>query len=327
MGEDCKKEEEQPIDTSTTKIPPSFSTPFQIIKRRDYMDSIAKKSTQLYLLMQSAGTEIIRQEIMENKRFSVKGDESWDGFEYIYILKGELLYLENENILQEGDSIITQSLKRDYFFKTLTPVSLLYITNGSVFESQCEAMASLMALSKEVQEKDAYTENHCERLQEMAMHIGEELGLEEESFYPLIYGAYLHDIGKINVPEYILTKSGALSKEEWKIMKRHPSWGRHLILEKMKGFYVERASQIIYQHHERYDGRGYPEGLKGDEILQEAQIVSVADTFDAIISDRPYKEGLSIDTAIEEIKRGSGGQFHPEVVEAFLKIIERYPFS
>lgn len=316
--------EEKSSHSLLAPLPKPFTKEFQIITHGEYLDKIAKKSTQLYLLLQLSGVEIIRQDIESNRRFTLKGDEEWNGFEFIYILEGRLLYLERERVLEKGEIVITKGLSREYYFKTLSNVSLLYVTDASVFQTQCDLIENLLTLSKTVAEKDVTTESHCERLQELSMLIGEELRLHEDRLHHLIYGAYLHDIGKIRVPREILQKEGALSNEEWETIKMHPTWGRDIILEEMKGSYVEKVAAIVYQHHERYDGSGYPQRLKGDAILLEAQIVSIADTFDAITSDRPYKKKESVKRAIEEIERGAESQFHPMVVDAFLKVLEEY---
>lgn len=309
---------------SKTQILSNLTSQCFIRTSGQYLDKIAKKSTQLYLLLQIEGLEIIRQDIDENKRFVLYGEEGWDGFEFIFLLKGDLHYLEEDQMLKPGDFISTKALRKNYYFKTKTPVSLLYLTNASVFQSQTMMMENLISLTHEVEEKDPSTESHCHRLQELTMLIGEAMNLSDKSLFPLIYAAYLHDIGKIHVKKSILHKEGALSQGEWEIMKKHPQWGREIILEKMKGFFVEQTVAIVYQHHEHFDGKGYPQGLKGQEILVEAQIVSIADAFDAITSNRPYKKALSHKDAIEVIKKASGSQFNPLVVEAFLKVVDTY---
>lgn len=325
-GERAKERENEGDDPSSSvqKTKSSVIPQIHMQPHNSYLDKIAKKSTQLYLLFQEEDMEIIRQDIDENKRFILQGGEEWSGFEFIYILEGEMMYLKKDRLLRTGDFITTRDLKGQFFFKTVTPVRLLYFTKPSVFQSQSHIMANLLSLTKKAEKKDQQTESHCERLQDLAMRMGEELKIEETSFFPLIYAAYLHDIGKLYVPDEILKKKGALSNAEWRVIQKHPAWGRELILEKMTGFYVEKTARIVHQHHERYDGKGYPQGLKGDEIDMEAQIVSIVDSYDAITSDRPYKEALPVQQAIEEIKKASGVQFHPQVVAVFLQVIGEY---
>ncbi len=137
----------------------------------------------------------------------------------------------------------------------------------------------------------------------------------------LIYAALLHDIGKIGIPNYILKKSGPLTREEWQEIEKHPSAGR-AIIEKT---FLRDAGPIIEQHHERCDGTGYPFGLKGDEILIEARIIAVVDAFDAMSSDRPYRKALTNDEVIAELRRCSGTQFDPKVVEVLIDVVSAYP--
>jgi HD-GYP domain-containing protein (c-di-GMP phosphodiesterase class II) len=137
----------------------------------------------------------------------------------------------------------------------------------------------------------------------------------------LIYAALLHDIGKMGIPSQILKKTGPLTPEEWEEIRKHPSAGR-AIIEKT---FLKNAGPIIEQHHERYDGTGYPLGLKGDEILIEARIISVVDAFDAMSSERPYRKAMTNDEIIAELRRCSGTQFDPKVVEALIDVISAYP--
>jgi putative nucleotidyltransferase with HDIG domain len=135
----------------------------------------------------------------------------------------------------------------------------------------------------------------------------------------IIRGALLHDIGKIGIPDAILRKPGPLTEEEWTIMRQHPRIGYEML--KQIDF-LKQAVPIILHHHERFDGRGYPAGLAEDQIPLGARIFAVADTYDAITSDRPYRKGRSHATAVEEVRKGCGTQFDPLVVEALLSLPE-----
>ena len=128
----------------------------------------------------------------------------------------------------------------------------------------------------------------------------------------------LHDIGKIGIPESILDKPGKLTKEEYEIVKRHPEIGAE-ILSSIRQF--EEVVPAIRHHHERYDGRGYPDGLKGEEIPVMARIIAVADAFDAMLSKRPYRDALSLNSAVKELQRNKGSQFDPQIVDILLNII------
>jgi HD-GYP domain-containing protein (c-di-GMP phosphodiesterase class II) len=165
--------------------------------------------------------------------------------------------------------------------------------------------------------RDLNTGIHSTRLAEWALRVARKLGLPEADFHQLEVAALLHDIGKIGVPDAILKKQGKLTDEERALMNKHPeySWS---ILRLFPG--LERASLYALHHHESLDGKGYPAGLKGDEIPIGSRIVSVIDAYDAMISNRCYRRGLSHEEAVVRLEQGSESQFDPRVVRAFLEI-------
>jgi hypothetical protein len=178
---------------------------------------------------------------------------------------------------------------------------------------------TLSALARALDVRDSEVRGHSQRVTELALAIAEEMGISPESqeWQDLKHGALLHDVGKIGVPDAVLRKPDALDSQEWELMRRHPTLGHCLLFDVR---FLKGAADIALYHHERYDGTGYPKGLAGDAIPLGARIFAVADAFDAITSDRPYRPALSEEEACEEIRRGSGTQFDPQVVEAFLKL-------
>jgi putative nucleotidyltransferase with HDIG domain len=179
--------------------------------------------------------------------------------------------------------------------------------------------ATLEALLAALDTRDTETEGHSERVAAYTMLIAQQLNLPEEELQPIEHGALLHDIGKIGVPDHILYKPGPLTPEEWEIMKQHPVIGYKMC---MKIGMLRPAAPIVLHHHERWDGRGYPYGLNGAEIPLGARIFAIADTLDAMTSDRPYRKALSFAQAREEIERCAGSQFDPELVQVFLALPE-----
>jgi putative nucleotidyltransferase with HDIG domain len=177
---------------------------------------------------------------------------------------------------------------------------------------------TLKALARTVDAKSAWTAGHSERVLELSMRIADPLGLSPEEKQILHRGALLHDIGKVGIPNRILDKPGRLNNEEYDLIKLHPSIGAR-ILEPIDAY--KAAIPIVHQHHERYDGTGYPHGLGGENIHLGARILTVADVFDAMLSSRPYRIGLSLDDVVNTIKQGNGRQFDPKVVEAFLSVL------
>ena len=165
--------------------------------------------------------------------------------------------------------------------------------------------------------KDLNTGVHSTRLAEWALHVAGELGLDENALSDIEVAALLHDIGKIGIPDAILQKPAKLTDAEYDLMKKHPEYG-WAVLRHVPG--MERASLMILHHHESYDGKGYPAGLKGEEIPIGSRIVSVIDAFDAMVSSRPYREGLPFEEAERRLLQARGTQFDPEVVDRFLPL-------
>ncbi|HEV8535153.1 MAG TPA: HD-GYP domain-containing protein [Candidatus Limnocylindria bacterium] len=177
----------------------------------------------------------------------------------------------------------------------------------------------IAALLGSLAAKDRYTQGHSAATMQHGLAVAKSLGLGPDEMAAVNLGALFHDIGKIGIPEHILRKPSALTEEEWAEMKTHPIIGANLIGEVPN---LERIRPIVLAHHEHYDGSGYPNGLKGDQIPLAAQIISVADTYEAMTSTRPYRSALSHDDAVAELRRVSGTQLNPVVVEAFIRQLD-----
>jgi response regulator RpfG family c-di-GMP phosphodiesterase len=176
---------------------------------------------------------------------------------------------------------------------------------------------AIKALAQAIEAKDSYTNGHSERMFQYSLAVAETLNLPEEERLLLKYATALHDIGKIGVDESILRKPNRLTPEEFEEIKSHPSKGASIIKDVE---FLSSVAPIIYHHHERYDGKGYPGGLAGQQIPVGSRIVAVLDTYDAMTSDRPYRKALHREAALMELQACSGTQFDPVVVDAFLKV-------
>lgn len=176
---------------------------------------------------------------------------------------------------------------------------------------------TLKALVQALETRDFETHGHSERVVTFSLRLGHEIGLDKDAMRDLELGALLHDIGKIGVPDAVLRKPAKLNEEEWAKMRLHPQHGQ-MILRNIP--FLEGAGRIVAQHHEQWDGSGYPQGLRGEAIDIGARIFAVVDAFDAMVSDRVYRKGRSYDAALEELERCSGQQFDPVIVEAFKRI-------
>lgn len=197
--------------------------------------------------------------------------------------------------------------------------SILEELQNDVDEPDREMVASIKTLNAVINAKDKYTYKHVERVVYYCNLLAEKIGLDDKDKKKLVYAAYLHDIGKINISEEILMKTEKLTSDEWEILKNHPQNA----VEMVKKINILRDSvPIILQHHERYDGTGYPNRLKGDGIDFLARLLTVIDSFDAMTSVRPYQERKSYTQAINELNRCSGTQFDPEAVRIFISAIE-----
>lgn len=183
-----------------------------------------------------------------------------------------------------------------------------------------DLLRSLQALINIINARDRYTSGHVERVVMYSKALGQELGLEAEQRKSLSLAAYMHDIGKVNLTENVLNKSTPLEEKEWLDIQQHSVVGSRILNEVAA---LSSIAPLVLHHHERYDGTGYPQGLKGEQIPFLSRVLTVVDSFDAMTFDRPYKAAMSYKDAINELRSNKGRQFDPEIVEAFIRIVER----
>ncbi|MBL7170528.1 MAG: HD domain-containing protein [Candidatus Omnitrophica bacterium] len=205
--------------------------------------------------------------------------------------------------------------------KEFADQAAIAIDNASTHQQLRKVVLNtIKALAVSIDQRDHYTSCHSENVARYAVAIAREMNLSEELIEKIEHAAQLHDIGKIGVRDYILSKPGKLTSAEWKEIKSHTSKGAEILkpLEFLNGII-----EVVKQHHERSDGKGYPDGRKEKNIHIGAKIMAIADSFDAMISERPYRPAMSRKTAINEIKRSSGIMYDPRVVEAFLRAVAK----
>lgn len=266
---------------------------------------------------------LIVKDVNEDTRFFKKADEQ-SGFVTKSILCSPLIC--HEKLL----GVIQATNKKDgsFFdskdldlFESFANIVALALENANLYQQLKETFfETSFALAEAVEKRDPYTGGHIKRVTEYCLAVADELNMSQEEKESLYLSAILHDIGKIGIDDAILRKPTPLNEEEVIIMKRHPQIGIE-ILGSIK--YLASISEATFSHHEAYDGRGYPRGLKGDQIPLSGRIIAVCDTFDAMTSNRPYRRGLSDEVAIGEIKKFSGSQFDPAIVDAFLNAYKR----
>ena len=190
---------------------------------------------------------------------------------------------------------------------------------GQLERAEIDTIATLI-LTEEA--KDPYVRGHSKRVTRCAVELARELGLSEKECKTIERAGILHDIGKIGISDLILHKPGSLNQEEWVVIKKHPRRAIE-ILEPLR--FLTKEKEIICHHHERFDGKGYPDGSKGEEIPPGARIMAIADTFDAMNSERPYRKPLSEEAIVSELKNASGNQLDPRIVTTFLKLLTKKP--
>jgi len=192
------------------------------------------------------------------------------------------------------------------------------LLRGALEELEETQLSTMQALAAAVEARDPYTRGHCERVTQYALTIAEALAFSNEDLEILERAAILHDIGKVAVPDSVLRKNGRLNEDDWIEVRKHPEVGQTMLAHLE---FLGPSLPLIRHHHERYDGSGYPDGLGAEGIPLGARILAVADAFDAMTSDRPYREAFALSDAIGELDRCAGSQFDPEVVEAFLNAL------
>ncbi len=204
------------------------------------------------------------------------------------------------------------------FISNISSIVSIAVYNAMVLSHiEEEHFETINSISEAIEARDTYTRTHGDRLIDYGTLVAKELGLSENEVKNIRYSAAMHDVGKIGVKDSILNKPGKLTEEEYEEIKKHPEIGYNM-LKKIK-FLSHIANDVLY-HQERYDGKGYPKGLSGQNIPIAARIIAVIDTFDAMTTDRPYRKALPASVALEELRKNSGTQFDPRVVEAFLKV-------
>ena len=239
----------------------------------------------------------------------------------------EALRLDADDYLLKPFNVdeVTLSVRRALRHRALVRENRYY---QGYLEEQVAALAlqveqlsvdALLTIANAVEARDGYTGGHVERVTRYAVAAARKLGLEGERLRSLWVGGLLHDIGKIGVPDTILKKPGELTPEEFEVMKRHPRIGA-AILE--RSAFLRAAVSGVLHHHERWDGQGYPHGLRGEGIPLEGRILAVADAYDAIVTTRAYRDCRSVEAAVAELRRCSGTQFDPAVVDAFVEALE-----
>ncbi|MGM0838051.1 MAG: HD domain-containing phosphohydrolase [Bacillota bacterium] len=293
---------------------------FSIGRKGTSLENVKLDNFDISLLSRGNGAEVMIQSITKDNLFYIYPGESPEVMEFFYILQGKVVCeLNGEKVtLGPHDYYTASNLQEPIHFTALTDVSYLWFITEPTFYHISENVTELKKMVEKVEERDPYTSKHSDRVSKYSIKISRKMKLVKEKLENLYIASYLHDIGKINIPTEILNKPGKLTEEEYAIVKLHPLDGANMV----KGFYNEEIPKIIEQHHERLNGSGYPNGLKGEDILLEARIISVSDSFDAMTEDRAYRKAYSAAYAMAEIKRLTPTLYDQTVVNALEEILK-----
>ncbi|HRK90192.1 MAG TPA: PAS domain S-box protein [Anaerolineales bacterium] len=266
-----------------------------------------------------AGPLFIRAELLKEEQFI-----EYFGVPLIAkgVLKGVLEIFNRQALSPEPDWL--------HYLETLGGQAAIAVDSAQLFESMQMSNqelitaydATITGWSHAMDLRDKETEGHTQRVTELTLKLAKHLGVSDQEQVQMRRGALLHDIGKLGVPDHILLKPGKLTDEEWELMRQHPEYAYKMLLPI---HYLRPALDIPYCHHEKWDGTGYPRGLKGEQIPLPARIFAVVDVWDALRSDRPYRKGWATEKIREYILAESGKHFDPQVVQAFMELLDEYP--
>lgn len=282
---------------------------------------LEKRSTDLILLdinmPEMDGRETMRR---------IKANEKWSKIPIIFLTADSTPETESQCLSDGADDFIAKpfvpQVMQSRVSRILELSDLRNDLEAKLVEKTKEVemvtLNAVMAIANTIEAKDLYTSGHSNRVAKCSVEIAKRMGMSEDDIKELNFKALLHDIGKIGVPDAILNKPMALADDEFAIIKKHPVIGGDILKN------IAIVSNLHYgalYHHERYDGKGYPKGLMGDEIPYEARIIAIADTYDAMTSDRAYRKALPRELVIAELERCKGKQFDPKITDVFIEML------
>jgi len=289
-----------------------------ICKDNKYIDQVIGTST-LSLLAKKDNFEIMLYEIKADRPNSITPGDSSDLMEFYFIVEGAIEIEDglSQVKLKKGDYFYVSNIKETVPVRTIEDTKMIYISSQPVYNLLYTYTGELRSLLDKSEQKDAYTHNHSNRVQDLSVKIAHKLGLSNEINYTMALASLFHDIGKFFIPDEILNKPSKLNDEEFNYIKKHSTYSSELL----KGKFIDDIARIVEEHHERLDGSGYPKGLKGSQIRIEAKIIGVADSYDAMTSDRAYRSAMTAKIAIEELKSLAGITYDKDVVFALEQVL------
>lgn len=292
---------------------------FKIFKDGKAIKEDENKAGRFKLMIQDEDFEIFESHIHAGRSVICQPYECRDSLNVVFVLSGRLYHTNSKSYILAGEHYTFKNLKETHHLSVEEETKLLMIRKKSYYIEQVSRTNEVTKIIDMIQEKDDYTEGHCNRTGNIAAKMATYLKLSDKIVHNVLYIGKIHDVGKIDIPVEILNKPGKLTAEEFELIKKHSQRGHDIIMETMGH---SEIAKVILQHHEKLDGSGYPFGLKGDEISMEAKIISVADSFDAMTSNRPYRNAMNANDAIKELRAYSGKWYEEEIVEALAATVE-----
>lgn len=290
-----------------------------IVRKGEYLNKAIQETGYIGVIASINQVEISELFIKKGKLLLLIPGISGLVNEFAYLIEGELVEESGAFTIHKGDSFYISNLNRTLYTRANEDCRMLYLSNESVMTALTESMKNLHEMVTELDKKDKYTKSHSGRVVEWAPLMAKAMKLNERELQILLSASLFHDVGKIEISNEILHKPASLSEMEFASIKNHPTIGKAIA----ENHHLYEVGDVIEQHHERLDGSGYPNGLKGDDIRIEAKIIAVIDSYDAMTSNRPYRDGLSRKEAVEELNKYKGVYYDPEIVDYFLEILNK----
>lgn len=290
--------------------------------------STLNPTKDIALLAKNGDTEIITQKINKGSTAWLKPADDDDGFEFFYLLSGKLGIVSNEQgviPVKPGDSFITTRLRESIVLKCTEDAQVLYVTNKPSFDSAAYWQETLTEQLQRIEDKDNYTLRHSRSVMKYAVDLYTELNCQSSgpSMEDFVISALFHDIGKCSIPIDVLNKPGKLTKEEFAQIQKHVTESKRILAS----IFGNEVADFAGKHHERMDGSGYPDGIRGEDIPMEVRILMVADSFDAMTTDRVYSKAKTMEVAAQELC-DMKEKYDPVVTAALMKLVrEKYLVS
>lgn len=289
---------------------------FNVLK--EALKTSVNKAGTFKLRVVDDGLEIFESHINAGKSIICQPYECNGSISAAYVVSGKIYHTNEDCYIDPKSWFICKNLKETHHLSVVEDSVVLMVRTANIIDEQMEMIEGISEILHKIQEKDHYTEIHCNNTGNLAVQIATYMKLDEKMIENILYSAKCHDVGKIDLPVEVLNKPDRLNEDEFNLVKTHPKKGYSIIQEVLKN---NDIAEIVLQHHEKLDGSGYPRGLVGDEICMEAKVILVADSYDAMTTNRPYRSKFSVEWAIQELQRYSGVWYDAQVVRALCHVI------